>query len=983
MEDNGSRAPARVQPFKGLSKGNQQLLGRFVQDRSEPQKGRNHDVDMSAVAVAVKRTVRDTSDIRNIFRTMPDLNLPRDILVSATVAPGDLATTSLLFEAKVQGTDSQLTSQLLGVLTDYFITEKKMEEKVPEWIDEALIMKGSHPIMIIPESSVDRMVNGAYPDASMEAVASFDNEWESGWFKPKGIFGLRVPTGTRDGKMDDFVSLESSRGRIDSAQMKDYHTIKVTPPKKTSVSLPFRVTDNLAVLRAPAVQEVKRAAAMSRIYGAPTLESRRRERLERERTGGEQQEYQEVDGIVRDPKAGKRKKMQDISDGEVYSRFFRTPQRLKKNRMEVVPTLAQSGGSTQGHPLEYHLPPESVMPVCIPGDPTNHVGYIVVLDGNTGFPIASIREIDYYNELRRGSMGGSEQTGSNSQVAGELLNMANNAINGGISNANDMQLARTVSLCGDLIEKDLVARLKSGLLGGDFEISRTDYIDKLMLARTAKNQMTTLLYVPAECMIYLAYDYTEAGVGKSLLEDAKSLCAMRANLMIAHVLGSAANAIPGKDINIELDPDDADPVGTATFLASEAMALAYNQFPMSISSPQGIAEALQMTSFSVNVTGNPRFPEVKTSITPRESQQVVIDTELMNQMRDDVTRVFSITPEMVDGMNQPDFATTAVNNSLMLLKRVMVNQRKTNPFLSDYARLYTLNSGILVDKMMEVIEANKKFLPKDHQEDPEIFLQEFMNSLTVSLPAPDVDNLEKHMDLYDKFSTGLDKMIEAYLKDEYLDGYASDIVREALPTVIASWKGHQQRKYMRERGIFRELDIFGNAEDGSPLMNLNEEMASHVVALNNALADYSKRVATDAKARKARNAQLVTLDEDAKAAMAGPIDSNADAQMDANDVTGGNDDDDQGFPDEPEAGDNDDLQDGDQPPEVPLPEEDKEEGESEDDTSKDKDKETPESEETPPKDDKEEEDKSGEKPDESGKDAGDQAIDAAGLDLKL
>ena len=870
MAESESRVPSRASPFKTASEADRRLTERLVLDRTAPtgaQRPSGEHIDVQALADVFRRNVRDVSDVANIFKVMPDLNLPRDILVSAICSPGDLASTTLIFEGKVQGSDSQLTSMLIDRLEEAFLTEKETHTKVHKWIDEALILRGAHPILIIPEASIDRMINGD-EDASMESVANFNGEWAGGWFRPKGFLGLRVKTTSGD----SFASFESMHRRFDlNTDMAEYHTIKAesgtTAKDRKSLPLPIRVTDNLAVLRTPAVQELKRYRATAMAFGEPALESRRRERMTRERDAAA---AEEANG---NPQVKGKGKGKSVSDSQIYSRFFRKPQSTRKSRMEVVPTLKQVGGKTVGHPIEYHLPTQSVVPVCVPGDPENHIGYFIINDAN-GFPVASVKTLDYYDDLRRGMLGGGEQVGSGNQIAGELLNMAAGTISGGIANASDTHIDRMAELCGNVIERDLVARLKNGVLGGDFEIARTDHINKLMLARTLKNQLTTLLYVPADMMIYMAYDYNEYGVGKSILEDAKGLCAMRANLMVAHVMGSIANAIPGKDINIELDPLDKNPTETVGFLVNEAMALAFNQLPMSMNSPQGIAEALQMTSYSVNVENHPRFPGIKTTITPRESQQVAIDTETLQQARDDVTRVFSVTPEMVDNMNQPEFATTAVNNSLLLLKRVMMVQRQTNPMLTDYVRIYTQHDGFLVDDLLTIIENNKKWLPKDFEGDPEIYLQEFLNNLTVKLPAPDIDNLEKHMELYDKYDQFLDKALAAFIRDEYLDGYTHNIKREALPSIIAAWKGVQLRNFMRTRGIFRELDIFGNGEDGSPLWNLNEDMKAYTEALDKALGDYSTVAAKDAKRRSDRWQKIQSLDEEARAAAeAQPLDS--------------------------------------------------------------------------------------------------------------
>jgi len=856
MAADDERAQKKVSQFRNLSKADERVLGRLVTDRTDPNRGKLKDIDLSAVGAVTRRTLRDATDIRNIFQVQPDLNIAREILVSAVVSPGDLSSTTLIFSSKIDGKETALTAQMVDVIENFFINEKNLDKKITGWIDDALVWSGAHPIMIIPEASIDRMINGAQ-SASMESVASFDGEWTNGWYRPKGIFGLALPTA----KGIDYVSLESSQRRINTADMADYHTIKMMGGAKETkgkkISLPIKVTDNLAAFRMPMVMEAKRTKMRESVYGNPSMESRRRRRAQRDADAA-QNDNGEGTG------AGKKTAAQ--SPGAIHSQFFKPPQGMKRSRLEVVPTRKQVGGEAIGHPLEYHLAIEAVMPICVPGDPTNIVGYLVAQDQN-GFPLSFSRRVDYYSDIRRGAMGG-DQVGSSSQVSGELLNMANETLNGGISNASDALIDRLVQLHGEVVEHDIIARISSGLLGGEVEIARSEHIDKLMFARTMKNQQTILLYVPAELMIYMCFDVNEYGVGKSILDDAKALAAMRATLLVANIIGAVKNAIPGKDINITLDAKDGDPVGTVTFLSNEAMALSYHQFPTGIISVQGLAEQLQMSGYSVNVTGHPAYPEVSTTITPRESNYVPVDTDLLNSLRSDLHRVFSLTPEMVDGVNEPDFATTVVANHLMLLKRVMVLQNIANPQITDYVRVFTYNSGILLEQLMDIIDNNEKLIPDEYKEDPEAFLEAFLNSLVVNLPAPSTDNLTKQIELYDKYSEALDKIIPAYVTEEYFHGYTSDTVKEAIPTVIASLKGIELRRWMRERGFFRELDIFVNTEDGSPLLNLNEEMKQHVTAMIAGLGDYIKIVAEDAYKHRKDQERLKKLDQKVKDAIA-------------------------------------------------------------------------------------------------------------------
>ena len=176
MATDDERAQKKVSQFRNLSKADERVLGRLVSDRTDPSHGKLRDIDLSAVGAVTRRTLRDATDIRNIFQVQPDLNIAREILVSAVVSPGDLSSTTLIFSSKVDGHETALTSQLTDVIENFFINEKKLDKKIAGYIDDALVWSGAHPIMIVPEASLDRMINGT-TSASLESVASYDGEW--------------------------------------------------------------------------------------------------------------------------------------------------------------------------------------------------------------------------------------------------------------------------------------------------------------------------------------------------------------------------------------------------------------------------------------------------------------------------------------------------------------------------------------------------------------------------------------------------------------------------------------------------------------------------------------------------------------------------------------------------------------------------------------------------------------------------------------
>lgn len=813
--------------IKNISAIDQAMLDRLVADTRMPANDGRPKINPSNIAAVFKRTARETNDVRNIFKVMPWLHLSREILISSIVSPGDLIQVVLSLTNKMKGVSTALTQQMDKVLKDFFFDEQNLESKVYEWVDEAMVEAGSHPIMIIPEASLDKMINGGY---STEAAANYNGEYVGGWFKPKGILG--VPTKTTSDVQ--YVSFESLAAHSPDRELVDLHTIKM-PYKdkqgKTKVgNLPVRVTDNLMAFRKPIVDRVKQADKFSSAYGETAFES--------------------LSKGMKDSKGA--------SNIDIHRKFFKRPKLTHRERLEVVAVTKADANKGLGHPLVFHLPPESVVPIYVPGDVTNHPWYIVINDVN-GYPVSYTRQMSFYADVK----GYLSNNGSESHSSGDIIQMAKESLSGNVSEVSIADIDRLTQMNAEVIEADIVNRIRAGLAGAELEFSMPDQIKRMMYARNLSGKQTTMVLVPADYMVYMAYEYNEFGVGKSILEDGKSLAAQAAAVHVANIIGAIQNAIPGKDINIELDPDDESPLETATFMVSEALGLAHRDFPMHVGTTAGLTEQLQLSAFNVNISGNPRYPEVRSTITPRESTQVVIDTELKNQLKDDLNKLFGLTPEMVDNINQPEFATTAVNNSLLLLKRVMVGQSKTNPFLTDYVRIFTYNSGILLTRLLDVLENNKKEIPKEYTNPLEL-VEDYVNSLHCALPKPQTENMIKQAELLEKMSDAVDKILDASFKQEFLAGFDNPALEEAYPVLRESFKGLLLRKWMREHGIFRDLDVFGTDDEGSPLADLSSEMLTHTKVLRETIGDYYKQIASYVDRNKNKVDKIVALGEKAK-----------------------------------------------------------------------------------------------------------------------
>lgn len=776
--------------YKGLDKVEKNFIERLTVDpRSPGDRDTTLKYTGNTIQKIFNKQLQNIEDIRNVFKVLPQLNFPRKVLVSSILSPGDITKTGIIVDNSLKLTDYSLSSQMTNMVRELLTEELEVPTKISRWIDEALILEGAHAIVTLPSSVVDSVM-----EVSMESSSRHKVDENSLYFKPLGLIGCKNDKG-------EVISVEGST-RLDGVNLQPWKISGNIDGKKSSkkVELPIVITDNPAILAKSILNEARASNVARQIYDDLSIESMVR--------------YPDHDG-----------KKPKFMPSDVRRDMFK-PANTTMDRIKILPTPREIEEDVNlGHPIEYHWPKDSIIPVSSPGDAEDHKNYILLLDMESGYAISGMDRLQYSKELQNLVRRSNDSQG----VASTLLKSATDNL--GLSNTSyDMHVINEMTRINSaLIESEVTRSIMSGANGGNVKIELSESVSKLMLARTLKGQRTVMLYVPADYVTYIAFNYDELGLGKSILEDSKSMASMLSTLTVANVIGSVEQAIPGKDLSIKIDPNDRDPLGTATFMAREAMDLNFRRFPMGLNSTIGVAEELQMNSYSVSIEGHPAFPEVSTEMRAKESSRAPIDTELMDKLNDYMHLIFSVPPELIGSSNQADFATTVVANNLMLLKTVIDMQTIANKHLSRYGRNYVRYSGVMVARFFNLIKENKKSLPAEYKDDIPGFISDFIDSIKVTLPSPETNNLDHQIELLTNFGNAIDTAMDSYLNEESLliEGYKPEIIQSVLPTIRASYKHYAMRQYMRERGIMSELDIFKIGDEDNPTIVLSEEIKGH------------------------------------------------------------------------------------------------------------------------------------------------------------
>lgn len=794
--------------------------------------------DMGLLQRISDLTANDVSDAQTIFQLLPETELAMQILVSSILAPKDLVTTSVNFSLETNRFNSELAGSMLNVITDHFEKIYKIKDLLKPCLEDALFLTGSYPLLILPESSIDRAINNPGRIA-MESLR--DDFTPEGAVRNMGFLG--------NPKQDD----PKSTSKLNFALEALGETTGYDPKVKDGcygLEAYVEIVDNFNILKMSALQQ-----RVTKDKTQQLLQRRNHTALRGSNAKVSQEQYTAS--------------MEAYTIGQ--SMGYGSPRDTMRTHQPItmITPARDIRRATIGHPLVLKLPAESTIPVHQPSNPEKHLGYFVLLDG-LGNPLNSVSQRDFYADMAN-SLNPSSSMGS------QLLQQAKRGIQG---QATDRQheIDEMARIYGSFLEKELMERLRAGIYGQQVEMTAPAEVYRVMLARACQQKQTQVLYVPAEMMTYIAFDYNKYGIGQSLLQKSKILGGIRVLNLFAETMGSIKNAINRTRLGITLDPEDPNPGHTVEFLMGEYAKTRQGSFPLGATNPTDVISYLQNASVDVEVTGNTRWPEVKFEVTERQSNRTRPEEAMTDSLRDRHLMSMGLSPDMVDAGHNAEFATSVLANNLLLAKRVLTYQGQLEEFLRDFTKKYILADGYLMDELRQLIKENIKKLTKEQQKSQELsdqaknervaltegpkvaatptaipstesineqlenledmhqdaVIMEFLQCVMVSLPKPDMATVASQMTAYENQENAYEKALGAYINESYLESHGLGSMKDLVAPTKEAVKAELMRRWMRDNNVLPELhDLLTGEEDERP--DIFNNLTEHVKSMGDSL----------------------------------------------------------------------------------------------------------------------------------------------------
>lgn len=755
----------------------------------------------------MRDTIQRSKDADNAFEVLSDLEMVAQVAISSILSSKDLITTTLIYDCSGD-LPFELRNELVKIVSDHFNDEYKLPSYLYDILYDVMFKTGSYPVAIIPESSVDALINSGREGVAREDVQA----------KLKDKFGFRNILGsTEDREESSKIGLESLLK--DSKPLNDTNSIITIGVEEHAEKYgDVHLTDNIDILKIP---QVRRALARKDLSSTYNTGWKAAEMVFSSKVASEGHTDRNVseEQVVR----GK-----DTATGDDLSRFdnsMYSDSPYSVRPIEELPNATHAKRPNVGHPLIQHLPSESVIPVHVPGDLKMHVGYLVLLD-KLGNPI---NRHDLMNTTQA-------WTWISGDATSQLMKDAAEGLGFGKSDQEKWTIAKLTDCYADLVDRKLKNALANGVYGDSVTITRPQEVYRIMMARSLAKKQTQILYVPVEQMTYFAFDYTDTGIGRSLTDKNKVITAGRAAIMFATLQSSVLNATRNMQYNIKLAPEDREPEKTIDDAQHRIMQGYGGRIPFT-GSIDDMEAYFTNAGITFNIEGNDYYPSTEISVSDNTPDYKVPERSVDEDLAKRNYRGFGVDPDLIMSPGSIEFATQVLSKDLIATKQTCQRQEKFAPLITHFCRTYTISSGTLMTELATAITKHYESGERELKEgEMGHYLNEFVSNFDVSLPPPDMSLLASQMDAYDVESKAIEEIVESFVDEDFLmeAGFDKDV--RACKAMVANFL---RRAWFRKNGVMP--DLLEMLDDTDKRQDFVKSMADDTVNISTFLMQALKR----------------------------------------------------------------------------------------------------------------------------------------------
>ena len=679
----------RTKNLSPLEKGLQSLLVREREHRSEKRVEESAKAPVRKVkrlSEIISSNIQAANDLRTVTHYIKRAEQIWTTLLLKPNGNQDILQYDTVSSAVKNG---KLHDALLQRVENYFTVEYPFEEMPAQIIKDVLCRTGSYVLLNLPHSALDHLING-YELAGTESFKTVANEQlgkiyaDDKMDKVKNIGFIR-----KNKASGEVTGFESLYGKTPDAGS-EYHLV--------DQSLGWTFTDNVNILKVGEVKQKLRADRLARIAGQETLQTVLGNVFEKKKQTRHKANNNNV-AIV------EKNSLNQQLDKLYPNRNFAYNEHLSVRQSKFYT------GTGRGLGVTYHVPSEACIPVHVNGEIGKPFGYILMIDPKTGEYVKSTSDNQFYNT------GGKDRPafGSVNELASHIRQIAQ-------GEECNLDMEWMVEMSSAILEKEFI----EGFINGDLEksvtVSLSEHNKKLFLSRAFKQQGTRCVFVPAEYITYVAVDFSSAGIGRSLVEEAKLHITRLAILETADVLANVENAISHSELRIGLEKEDVNARNTIALIRDEYFAnnptlhdiMGYNNVSI-----DAVLDRFKEQSLTIKVDAGENkhviAPTIETSQMQREPLKT-IDPSSKEGLLNTIAGYFCLKRSWLEDTGEGnDFAIEALADQELLRNQTAEWSRLFSGFFSDFMRKHIKCNEPLLTDLITIIKENKALYTKPDQ----------------------------------------------------------------------------------------------------------------------------------------------------------------------------------------------------------------------------------------------------------------------------
>lgn len=812
-----------------------------------------------------QRSVQLVQDAERAKALIPEIAQAEKILVSSILSPNDLQEADPIYEIEnMPDIPESVVNEICEYLKDRFTNEYGLGEKMEHWTKEALFRSGAAVMLTLPEATLTKLISSVkssreykagnesleyyfsdqnYKDILNTKIYTKNKTSQENYFQ-KG--NLRITKNTSNTSAEDVISKFKDRYNSElraGIESIVFGEVDTTNPHYSKVYKDM--SNSLEAMTATIVTKIEEGDVIKISENPEVL-----------RFGKAVRNYQKT-------KLGK-----DFDklwlDSNKHIGIGKVTGIDQEQILDMTNYIDEDDNKSL--PFNIEIPAEAVIPVCIPGQKAEKLGYFVLVDSH-GQPIRASQYLT--------SGGGCSVS---SRLANAYASMYGQVPTpGGIKSPLMTYMGRpgaSLNPSDDAMNHvfnyilDNVLRRKLKDVGlNEITFDKYESIATCMFYRMLENKETSLVFVPETLITYVAFDYRDNGCGKSLLEDISFVLSLIATLLVTNMMAQMKNAIAKQEISVSFDEDETNQDQVIEQIRNTA--ILKNQLNFTYD-PANIVTAVTDQAISIKAVKHPNAPGFDIERTYTTDQMPQADTDLLEKLQSWLTNAFGIPHSVFNQLDDAEFSRSVATSNLFFSQLIRSYQKKLSGFTTDFVRLNlkyspTMQQGLakIINNHIDGKKSNNLTTPindggkdiKANKLDVNKTLAEVINHITVSLAAPNIAPNKAQYEVVQEFSSILDSIVNNLYPTEIVHNEDTE-ASNGLTILKGFLRSSMTKELLQHMGLntgldLQELDdyLINNRENMMSIIrmarNVNQDMNMDRTAQLTEISDKSDDSSTD------------------------------------------------------------------------------------------------------------------------------------------